>query len=226
MPLDLGVLISGRGSNLQAILDATASGRLDARVRLVISNRAGVQGLARAEAAGVPTCIVNHKDFATRQDFDAAMVDTLRKHDVSWVVLAGFMRIVTPVLLDAFPYRVVNIHPSLLPAFPGVNAQAAALAHGARISGCTVHLVDAGTDTGPILGQAAVPVLHGDTEASLSERILQREHELLVHVLSAIAQDKLVVEVVNNKPLARLVDVPMALGVEQVSFAKPTEGST
>ncbi len=226
MPLDLGVLISGRGSNLQAILDATASGRLDARVRLVISNRAGVQGLARAEAAGVPTCVVNHKDFATRQDFDAAMVDTLRKHDVSWVVLAGFMRIVTPVLLDAFPYRVVNIHPSLLPAFPGVNAQAAALAHGARISGCTVHLVDAGTDTGPILGQAAVPVLHGDTEASLSERILQREHELLVHVLSAIAQDKLVVEVVNNKPLARLVDVPMALGVEQVSFAKPTEGST
>ncbi|HMY18053.1 MAG TPA: phosphoribosylglycinamide formyltransferase [Polyangium sp.] len=226
MPLDLGVLISGRGSNLQAILDATASGRLDARVRLVISNRAGVQGLARAEAAGVPTCVVNHKDFATRQDFDAAMVDTLRKHDVSWVVLAGFMRIVTPVLLDAFPYRVVNIHPSLLPAFPGVNAQAAALAHGARISGCTVHLVDAGTDTGPILGQAAVPVLHGDTEASLSERILQREHELLVHVLSAIAQDKLVVEVVNNKPLARLVDVPMALGVDQVSFAKPTEGST
>lgn len=226
MPLDLGVLISGRGSNLQAILDATASGKLDARVRLVISNRAGVQGLARAEAAGVPTCVVNHKDFAGRQDFDAAMVDTLRKHDVSWVVLAGFMRIVTPVLLDAFPYRVVNIHPSLLPSFPGVNAQAAALAHGARITGCTVHLVDAGTDTGPIMAQAAVPVLHGDTEASLSERILQREHELLVHVLSAIAQDKLVVEVTNNKPHARLVDLPMALGVEHVSLEKPTEGST
>ncbi len=226
MPLDLGVLISGRGSNLQAILDATASGKLDARVRLVISNRPGVQGLARAEAAGVPTCVVNHKDFAGRQDFDAAMVDTLRKHDVSWVVLAGFMRIVTPVLLDAFPSRVVNIHPSLLPAFPGVNAQAAALAHGARITGCTVHLVDAGTDTGPILAQAAVPVLHGDTEASLSERILQREHELLVHVLSAIAQDKLVVEAVNDKPHARLVDLPMALGVEHVSLEKPTEGST
>lgn len=226
MPLDLGVLISGRGSNLQAILDATASGKLDARVRLVISNRPGVQGLARAEAAGVPTCVVNHKDFAGRQDFDAAMVDTLRKHDVSWVVLAGFMRIVTPMLLDAFPSRVVNIHPSLLPAFPGVNAQAAALAHGARITGCTVHLVDAGTDTGPILAQAAVPVLHGDTEASLSERILQREHELLVHVLSAIAQDKLVVEAVNDKPHARLVDLPMALGVEHVSLEKPTEGST
>lgn len=226
MPLDLGVLISGRGSNLQAILDAVSSGKLDARVRLVISNRPGVQGLARAEAAGVPTCVVNHKDFASRQDFDAAMVDALRKHGVSWVVLAGFMRIVTPVLLDAFPHRVVNIHPSLLPSFPGVNAQAAALAHGARITGCTVHLVDPGTDTGPILAQAAVPVLPDDTESSLSERILFREHELLVHVLSAIARDKLVVERVNDKPHARLLDLPMALGVEQVSLGKPSEGST
>jgi len=225
MPLDLGVLISGRGSNLQAILDAVSSGKLDARVRLVISNRPGVQGLARAEAAGVPTCVVNHKDFGSRQDFDAAMVDALRQHGVSWVVLAGFMRIVTPVLLDAFPHRVVNIHPSLLPSFPGVNAQAAALAHGARITGCTVHLVDAGTDTGPILAQAAVPVLPDDTESSLSERILFREHELLVHVLSAIAQDKLVVERVNDKPHARLVDLPMALGVEPVSLSKPSEGS-
>ncbi len=226
MPLDLGVLISGRGSNLQAILDAVSSGKLDARVRLVISNRPGVQGLARAEAAGVPTCVVNHKDFGSRQDFDAAMVDALRQHGVSWVVLAGFMRIVTPVLLDAFPHRVVNIHPSLLPSFPGVNAQAAALAHGARITGCTVHLVDPGTDTGPILAQAAVPVLPDDTESSLSERILFREHELLVHVLSAIARDKLVVERVNDKPHARLLDLPMALGVEQVSLGKPSEGST
>lgn len=226
MPLDLGVLISGRGSNLQAILDAVSSGKLDARVRLVISNRPGVQGLARAEAAGVPTCVVNHKDFGSRQDFDAAMVDALRKHGVSWVVLAGFMRIVTPVLLDAFPHRVVNIHPSLLPSFPGVNAQAAALAHGARITGCTVHLVDPGTDTGPILAQAAVPVLPDDTESSLSERILFREHELLVHVLSAIAQDKLVVERVNDKPRARLADLPMALGVEPVSLGKLSEGST
>ncbi len=225
MPLDLGVLISGRGSNLQAILDAVSSGELDARVRLVISNRPGVQGLARAEAAGVPTCVVNHKDFGSRQDFDAAMVDALRKHGVSWVVLAGFMRIVTPVLLDAFPHRVVNIHPSLLPSFPGVNAQAAALAHGARITGCTVHLVDAGTDTGPILAQAAVPVLPDDTESSLSERILVREHELLVHVLSAIARDKFVVERVNDKPHARLVDLPMALGVEPVSLGKLSEGS-
>jgi phosphoribosylglycinamide formyltransferase-1 len=204
MPLDLGVLISGRGSNLQAILDAISTRELDARVRLVISNRPGVQGLARAEAAGVPTCVVNHKDFASRQAFDAAMVETLRQHDVSWIVLAGFMRIVTPVLLDAFPHRVINIHPSLLPAFPGVNAQAAALAYGVRIAGCTVHLVDSGTDTGPILAQAAVDVLDGDTEESLSARILHREHELLVRVLRAIAQDKLALETQNNKLRARL----------------------
>ncbi len=227
MPLDLGVLISGRGSNLQAILDAIATGRLDARVRLVISNRPGVQGIARAEAAGVPTCVVNHKDFSSRQTFDAAMVDSLRSHGVSWIVLAGFMRIVTPVLLDAFPQRVINIHPSLLPAFPGVNAQAAALAHGVRITGCTVHLVDAGMDTGPMLAQAAVPVLDGDSEESLSERILEREHQLLVHVLSAIAQDKLSLEMFDGKCLhARLQGVPMALGLEQVSSDKPHEGDT
>lgn len=226
MPLDLGVLISGRGSNLQAILDAIAIGKLDARVRLVISNRPGVQGLARAEAAGVPTCVVNHKDYASRQAFDAAMVETLRHHGASWIVLAGFMRIVTAELLDAFPHRVINIHPSLLPAFPGVNAQAAALAYGVRIAGCTVHLVDAGTDTGPILAQAAVPVLEGDTEASLSERILHREHELLVHVLSAIAQDKLIVETHEGKTRARLASLPMALGVADVVPGKPHEGTT
>lgn len=223
MPLDLGVLISGRGSNLQAILDAIDAGQLDARVRLVISNRPGVQGLVRAEAAGVPTCVVNHKDFASRQAFDAAMVEALRRHDVSWVVLAGFMRIVTPVLLDAFPHRVINIHPSLLPAFPGVNAQAAALAYGVRIAGCTVHLVDAGTDTGTILAQAAVDVLDGDTEESLSARILCREHELLVHVLRAIAQDKLVVETHEGKPRARLSGWRLSLGVSHVGLDKPDE---
>jgi phosphoribosylglycinamide formyltransferase-1 len=229
MPLDLGVLISGRGSNLQAIFDAIATGELDARVRLVISNRPGVQGLARAEAVGVPTCVVNHKDYESRQAFDAAMVETLRRAGASWIVLAGFMRIVTPVLLDAFPHRVINIHPSLLPAFPGVAAQAAALAHGVRIAGCTVHLVDAGTDTGPILGQAAVPVFDDDTEASLSERILQREHELLVHVLSAIAQDKLVVETNpgdGSKVRACFGGLSTALGVEHVSSEKHIEDDT
>jgi phosphoribosylglycinamide formyltransferase 1 len=194
MTLDLGVLISGRGSNLQAILDAIADGRLDARVRVVISNRPGALGLERATNAGVPTRVIPHKDYADRPAFDAALVQALGELGVSWIVLAGFMRIITSVVLDAFPGRVINVHPSLLPAFPGVSAQAQALAYGARITGCTVHLVDAGTDTGPILAQAAVPVLDEDTEESLSARILTREHELLVHVLSAIAADKLVVD--------------------------------
>lgn len=211
MTLDLGVLISGRGSNLQAILDAIAAGKLDARVRLVVSNKAGAQGLLRAERAGVPTKVLGHKEYPDRASYDAALVQTLQEAGVTWVVLAGFMRIVTRVLLDAFPSRVLNIHPSLLPSFPGVNAQAQALSHGARISGCTVHLVDEGTDTGPILAQAAVPVLDGDTEERLSERILVREHELLVHVLNSIAEGKLLIPA-DARP--RLSGVPTALGVE------------
>lgn len=211
MTLDLGVLISGRGSNLQAILDAIAAGKLDARVRLVVSNKAGAQGLLRAERAGVPTKVLGHKEYPDRASYDAALVQTLQEAGVTWIVLAGFMRIVTRVLLDAFPSRVLNIHPSLLPSFPGVNAQAQALSHGARISGCTVHLVDEGTDTGPILAQAAVPVLDGDTEERLSERILVREHELLVHVLRSIAEGKLL-NPADARP--RLSGVPTALGVE------------
>ena len=218
MTLDLGVLISGRGSNLQAILDAIAAGKLDARVRLVISNRPGAPGLHRAALAGVPTAVISHKDHPDRASFDAAVVEALGQAGASWVVLAGFMRIVTTVLLDAYPGRVINIHPSLLPAFPGVSAQAQALAHGVRITGCTVHLVDDGTDTGPILAQAAVPVLPDDTEEGLSARILAREHELLVHVLAAIAAGNLTVHPPASPsgwPRVELVGVNGALGVER-----------
>jgi len=216
MTLDLGVLISGRGSNLQAILDAVADGSLDARVRVVISNRASAAGLARAEQAGVPTLVLNHKDYADRPSFDAALATALRDAGASWVVLAGFMRIITSTLLDAFPGRVVNIHPSLLPAFPGISAQAQALAHGARITGCTVHLVDPGTDTGPILAQAAVPIRDDDTEETLSERLLRREHELLLLTLRAIADGRLSIEPAHGpggRARVRLVGVPTALGV-------------
>lgn len=216
MTLDLGVLISGRGSNLQAILDAVAAGSLDARVKVVLSNRADAAGLERAAQAGVPTRVLSHKDFAGRESFDAALVSALRDAGASWVVLAGFMRIVTSVLLDAFPSRVLNIHPSLLPAFPGVSAQAQALAHGARITGCTVHLVDTGTDTGPILAQAAVPIRDDDTEETLSARLLRREHELLLHCLRAIADGRLSVEPAPSpgaRARVRLTGVPTALGV-------------
>jgi phosphoribosylglycinamide formyltransferase-1 len=183
----LGVLVSGSGTNLQAILDAVRSGALDAEVSLVISNQPNVRALERAVSAGVPTKIISHRDFEGREAFDAALVHALREAGVGYVVLAGFMRVLTPVLLDAFPWRVVNIHPALLPAFPGVHAQRQALAYGVKVAGCTVHFVDAGTDTGPIIAQAVVPVLDGDDEETLGARILREEHRLLVAVLGAIA---------------------------------------
>jgi phosphoribosylglycinamide formyltransferase-1 len=216
MTIDLGVLISGRGSNLGAILDAIAAGALDARVRVVISNKAGAGGLEIARAAGVPTVVIPHGAHPDRASFDAALVAALREAGAACVVLAGFMRLVTPVLLDAFPYRVVNIHPSLLPAFPGVDAQAQALAYGARITGCTVHLVDAGTDTGPVLAQAAVPVLAGDDRDALAARILAREHELLVLALGWLAQGLVEIEAgaPGKRPIVRVRGAATALGIE------------
>jgi phosphoribosylglycinamide formyltransferase-1 len=189
----LGVLVSGTGTNLQAILDAVAEKRLDARVEVVVSNVAGAGALERARAAGVATVVVNHKEHADRRAFDAALVEVLRARGVEVVVLAGFMRLLTGVLLDAFPMRVVNVHPSLLPAFPGVHSQKQALDYGVRVAGCTVHFVDAGTDTGPIIAQAAVPVEDGDDEESLRTRILAREHELLPRVLQWLAEGRVVV---------------------------------
>ncbi|MBX3187450.1 MAG: phosphoribosylglycinamide formyltransferase [Labilithrix sp.] len=188
--LVLGVLVSGSGTNLQALLDAVKAGRLSAKIGVVVSNVATAKGLDRARAAGVPAVVVDHKAFADRAAFDAAVVEVLRAHGATCVVLAGFMRLVTPVLLDAFPHRVVNIHPALLPAFPGVHGPAQALAYGVRVAGCTVHLVDAGMDTGPILAQATVPVLDDDDEASLAARILEKEHELLPQVVQWIAEGR------------------------------------
>lgn len=199
MTLDLGVLISGTGTNLGAILDAIASGELDARVRLVVSNKEDAKGLLRAQDAGVPTLVVPHKGFATRELFDAALVDALRQAEVAVVVLAGFMRVVTPVLLGAFPDRVVNIHPALLPAFPGVDAQSQALEYGVKLTGCTVHFVDAGVDTGPIIAQEAVPILEGDTREDLARRLLAREHALLVHALTLLAEGRITIEQGNTR---------------------------
>ena len=216
MTMDLGVLISGRGSNLEAILDAVAKGALDARVRVVISNKASAGGLEIARAAGVPTVVIPHGEHPDRASFDAAIVAALREAGVACVVLAGFMRLVTPVLLSAFPYRVVNIHPSLLPSFPSVDAQAQALAYGARITGCTVHLVDAGTDTGPILAQAAVPVFDGDDRDTLAARILVREHELLVRALGWLSQGLVEIEpaAAGSRPIVRVRGAATALGIE------------
>ena len=174
----IGVLISGRGSNLRALIAAVADGRLPVRIGVVISNRADAPGLEYARAAGIETLTISHRDFAVRDDFDAAVAAALKTRDVSLVCLAGFMRLIGRPLLDAFPNAILNIHPSLLPAFPGVNAQAQAIAHGVKISGVTVHLVTGELDGGPIVIQAAVPVEDGDTPETLAGRILEQEHHL------------------------------------------------
>jgi len=174
----LGVLISGRGSNLQALIDATRDGRLDAAIAVVISNREEAAGLERARAAGIDAVVIGHRDYRSRHDHDRALVRELTARGVGLVCLAGYMRLVGPVLLDAFPDAVLNIHPSLLPAFPGLDAQAQAIAHGVKVSGVTVHLVTHELDGGPIVLQRAVPVLENDTADTLAERILVEEHRV------------------------------------------------
>jgi phosphoribosylglycinamide formyltransferase-1 len=176
-PGRLGVLISGRGSNLQALLDAGERGRYPGRVALVISNVAGVQGLERAARAGVPTVVLDHRG-RSREAHDESMVEQLRNHAVDLVCLAGYMRLLSPIVLRAYPGRVLNVHPSLLPSFPGLDAQRQALEHGVKWSGATVHLVDEGLDSGPIVAQEAVAVLDADTPQTLSARILEAEHRL------------------------------------------------
>ncbi len=186
----LGVLISGRGSNLQAILDAIRDGRLDARVGVVLSNVAGAPGLERARASGVPAEVLSHNDYVSRERYDEALVDRLRAHEVDLVCLAGFMRLLSPVFVRAYPGRILNVHPSLLPAFPGLHAQRQALEHGVKVTGATVHIVDEELDHGPILLQRAVPVLEGDDEESLSARILEQEHRIYPEAIGMVLERK------------------------------------
>ena len=192
--LQIGVLVSGSGTNLQAIIDSIESGSLNARIACVISNKSGAFALERARRHNIPAIFLGHQEFPDRSAYDAALVEQLRQHGVELVVLAGFMRIITTTLLDAFPTRVINIHPALLPAFPGLHAQHQAVEHGVKISGCTVHFVDAGTDTGPIIVQAAVPVLDSDNEESLSARIQKEEHRIFPLAIRLIAEGRLKVE--------------------------------
>ena len=174
----IGVLISGRGSNLQALIDAIETGALRASLRVVISNRPGVEGLVRAEAAGIETILMPHREYADRESYDRALVVALQSRGVDLVCLAGFMRLLGPAFCEAFPNAVLNIHPSLLPAFPGVDAQAQAHAHGVRISGATVHFVTPELDSGPIIAQASVPIEDGDSVDAIAQRILQVEHAI------------------------------------------------
>jgi phosphoribosylglycinamide formyltransferase-1 len=185
-PGAIGVLISGRGSNLQALIDAVNEGRLAAPISIVISNKAQAGGLRRAEAAGIETLVLDHRTFGSRDDYDAAVAKALQARRVTLVCLAGFMRLIGPSLLDAFPNAILNVHPSLLPAFPGIDAQAQALAHGVRVSGATVHLVTGELDGGPIVLQAAVPVLDDDTPETLAARILVQEHRIFPEAVNIV----------------------------------------
>lgn len=203
--LRLGVLASGGGSNLQAIIDRCADGSLSAEIALVLCNVPGAGALARAERAGIATQVIDHRTFAAREEFDHAVVAALRGAGVELVVLAGFMRIISGAFIEAFPQRIINIHPALLPAFPGLHVQKKALEYGARFAGCTVHFVDGGVDTGPIIIQAVVPVLDDDTEASLSARILEQEHRIYPRAIQLIAEGRLRLDgrrVLVDPPLA------------------------
>lgn len=190
----VGVLISGTGTNLKALIDRIAAGRLDCRIRIVISNRPGAPGLAHAERAGIPTRVIDHRGYASREDFDAALVTVLSEVGVELVVLAGFDRLLTARLLGAFPERVMNIHPALLPAFKGRRAQGQAVDYGVKIAGATVHLVDEHMDHGPIIVQGAIAVGADDTEDTLRDRILAVEHEIYPLAIQLFAEGRLRVE--------------------------------
>ena len=190
-PLRIGVLVSGNGSNLQSIIDNCEAGKLEALVACVISNNAEALALERARRHGIPALFLDHRSFPTRESFDTAIIDVLLEHKVRMVALAGFNWIVSSVLLEAFPWAVLNIHPALLPAFPGSKAQRQAFNHGVKIAGCTVHFVDPGTDSGPIIIQAAVPAYDTDTEQSLTERILGEEHKIYPKAIQLFAEGRL-----------------------------------
>jgi phosphoribosylglycinamide formyltransferase-1 len=212
--LRLGVLASGSGSNLQAIIDRCADGSIDAEIVLVLSNVPGAGALARAEQAGIATAVIDHRTFTERVDFDRAVVAALQAASVDLVVLAGFMRLITAPFIAAFPERIINIHPALLPAFPGLHVQKKALEAGARFSGCTVHVVDGGVDTGPIIIQAVVPILDDDDEASLSARILVQEHRIYPRAIQLIAEGRVRIE-------GRRVRIAAAASIEGVMVNPP-----
>jgi len=190
----LGVLISGRGSNLQSIIDVSKKGMIDAEIAIVISDKNDAYGLVRAKENDISTLFLSPKDYRNREDFDKKVVEELNKYKVDLVLLAGFMRIVTSVLIEPFKNRIMNIHPALLPSFPGLDAQKQALEYGVRFSGCTVHFVEEGMDEGPIIIQAVVPVMDSDAVDSLSERILKYEHKIYPIAVQLFAEGRLKVE--------------------------------
>lgn len=191
MSLKLGVLVSGNGSNLQAIIDAIEEGMLSARIEIVISNNPEAFALRRCEKHGIKYVVLNHQDYETREGFDRAMISILNRHGVELIAMAGFMRILTPEFIRTFPLRIMNIHPALLPSFPGLHGQKKAFDYGVKFSGCTVHFADEGVDSGPIIVQAVVPVHPEDTAESLAQRILKEEHRIYPQAIQWFAEGRL-----------------------------------
>jgi phosphoribosylglycinamide formyltransferase-1 len=195
----IGVLISGGGTNLQSIIDAVEAKKLDAKIELVLSNKPDAYGLVRARNHGLPVEVLEHKDFASRETYDQAVVDRLGARGVELVALAGFMRLLSPVFVKAYSNRIMNIHPALLPAFPGLHVQKKAVEHGVRFSGCTVHFVNEECDEGPIIIQAVVPVYPDDTAETLAARILIQEHRIYPRAIQLYAEGRL--HIVGRKVL-------------------------
>jgi phosphoribosylglycinamide formyltransferase-1 len=193
----LGVLVSGSGSNFQSIIDHIEKGLLDAEIRMMISNNPEAYALVRARKHGIPYTVLEHRDFVTREDFDRKMIEVFNMSGVELVVMAGFMRILSPLFLNAFPMKIMNIHPAILPSFPGIHAQKRAFDYGVKFSGCSVHFADEGVDTGPIIIQAIVPVYDQDTDEILAQRILKEEHRIYPKAIQLYAEGKL--EVVGRK---------------------------
>jgi phosphoribosylglycinamide formyltransferase-1 len=192
--INIGVLASGRGTNLQAIIEAIEEGKIEGKIKIVISDNLDAYALKRAEQHNIETKYINHKEFKNREDYDKKIVETLENKEVELVVLAGYMRILSSYFIKAYKNKIINIHPALLPSFPGLRAQKQAVEYGVKISGCTVHFVDEGMDSGPIILQSAVEVSEDDTEESLAERILKEEHQIYSQAIQLFSQGRLIIK--------------------------------
>ncbi len=192
--INIGVLVSGRGTNLQAIIEAIEEGKIEGKIKIVISDNLDAYALKRAKQHNIETQYINHKEFKNREDYDKKIVETLENKEVELVVLAGYMRILSSYFIKAYKNKIINIHPALLPSFPGLRAQKQAVEYGVKISGCTVHFVDEGMDSGPIILQSAVEVSKDDTEESLAERILKEEHQIYSQAIQLFSQGRLIIK--------------------------------
>lgn len=192
--INIGVLVSGRGTNLQAIIEAIEEGKIEGKIKIVISDNLDAYALKRAEQHNIETQYINHKEFKNREDYDKKIVETLENKEVELVVLAGYIRILSSYFIKAYKNKIINIHPALLPSFPGLRAQKQAVEYGVKISGCTVHFVDEGMDSGPIILQSAVEVSEDDTEESLAERILKEEHQIYSQAIQLFSQGRLIIK--------------------------------